>query len=79
MYRTLALSVLAALVLVSHASAQQADKESKIRNALSAAPAAVAAHATVVDWDQTVLREGGEDWSACPTAATVPCAWTGSG
>ncbi|UCF20010.1 MAG: hypothetical protein JSU87_00950 [Gemmatimonadota bacterium] len=75
MYRTLALSVLAALVLVSHtsvASAQALDKESKIKSALSAAPAEIAKNATVVDWNQVVLHEGGNGWVCLPDGGNGP-------
>jgi hypothetical protein len=74
MYRTLASSVLAALVLVSYASAASAqdDKDSKIKNALSAAPMEIAKNATVVDWDQTMLREGSNGWVCLPDGGNGP-------
>lgn len=76
MYRIPVLSVLAALVLVSQtdlASAQRAeDNKAKIKNALSAAPAKIAEDATVVDWDQTVLKEGSNGWVCLPDAGNGP-------
>lgn len=43
-----------------------------IRNALSAAPASVAEHATVADLDGTVLREGTNGWVCMPDMPDVP-------
>ena len=77
MYRRLALSLPAALILVFNPgiiSAQQAenvDEEAKIENALSAAPVAIAEHAAVVDWDQAVLREGSNGWTCLPNPPTI--------
>jgi hypothetical protein len=76
MNRIPAASVLLALFLVSLpavASAQsEHDKKGKIKNALSAAPAEIASGATVVDWDQTVLREGGNGWICLPDGGNGP-------
>ena len=62
--------------------------EWKIANALSAAPAAIAKHATVIDWPANpkddishggVLRQGNNGWPVCPTSlgglSTTLCAW----
>jgi hypothetical protein len=76
MQRIPVLSVLVALVLVSNpgqASAQHSeDAKSKVKNALSAAPAEIAKGATVVDWDQTMLREGSNGWVCLPDGGNGP-------
>jgi len=76
MQRIPVLSVLVALVLVSLpelASAQHSeDAKSKVKNALSAAPAEIAKGATVVDWDQTMLREGSNGWVCLPDGGNGP-------
>lgn len=46
--------------------------EEQIRNALSAAPAAVAEHATVALLDGTILRQGSSDWVCVPDLHDVP-------
>lgn len=48
------------------APAQEPGTETKIASALSAAPSQLADHATVKDWDGTVLREGSSDWVCLP-------------
>ena len=45
--------------------------DDRIRNALSAAPPAVAEHATVADYDGTVLRQGTSDWVCLPDMPDV--------
>ncbi len=78
MYRNTAVSVLVALVLVllpAAASAQHmghADKEAQIENALSAAPAAIAEGAAVVDWELNTLREGTNGWTCMPHRPQLP-------
>jgi len=49
------------------AGGAELDKESLIRDALSAAPPAIATTAPVVDWDDTVLRQGSGDYICRPT------------
>lgn len=53
------------LVLPAYGNAQS--EAEAIREALSAAPAAVAADATVMDWEQNVLREGTNGWTCMPS------------
>lgn len=48
------------------ASAQNGSTDARIRNALSAAPASLAEHATVAALDGTVLREGDNGWVCMP-------------
>ena len=56
----------AVLILLSPSpGAAQAD-DAIIREALSAAPAGVALDATVMDWEQNVLREGTNGWTCLP-------------
>lgn len=59
------------LVLLLHTGAAapvlaQADRDALIRNALSAAPAAIADSATVQDDKGTVLRKGSNGWICMP-------------
>jgi hypothetical protein len=48
------------------------EEESKIDNAMSAAPASIAAEATITDLDGTVLREGSNGWTCFPNDPAVP-------
>jgi hypothetical protein len=48
------------------------DTEKKIESALSAAPASVTQNAKVMDWDNTVLREGTNDWTCLPDNKDTP-------
>ncbi len=57
------------------ANAQQpvaASAETKIRNALSAAPPAIAENAAVMDWDNTPLRPGTNGWTCLPDPPDGP-------
>jgi hypothetical protein len=65
-------SAAAALVLVSACAREAApapadDKQALIAEALSAAPSAVAAIATVKSWDGETLKEGSEEWVCYPS------------
>lgn len=59
-------------------SAAASDRSAKIRNAMSAAPAAVARKATVMDWAEKegepmpVLRRGTNGWSCLPNDPMTP-------
>lgn len=69
---TLAMIVIGCLAAVSSKSQTLSDAQ-KIERALSAAPAMVAEHATVMDWDtRTVLREGTNSYICFPTIGQVP-------
>ena len=65
------------IVLVAPAQSQ-ADKESKINNAVSAAPASISADATILDWpskeggDMPVLRKGSNAWTCLPDMPGKP-------
>ncbi len=88
MNRSLALALAAAALLPLSALAQQAPKPAakhapqtaaaKIANAMSAAPAAVAEHATIMDWPASPggkpvqLREGHNGWVCYPTMPGMP-------
>lgn len=62
------------LLLPTAVSAQGGDAsvDARIRSALSAAPESVAEHATVADFDGTVLREGTNGWVCMPDMPDVP-------
>jgi hypothetical protein len=64
----------ALMALPAHAFAQgrASGQEAVIQNALSAAPASVAEHATVANVDGTVLREGTNGWTCMPDMPDVP-------
>lgn len=49
-----------------------ADQQAVIENALSAAPAAIAAEATVADWEGNVLREGSNGYTCLPDDPNTP-------
>ena len=67
---TLAVLAAAAVFLVpSQAEAQ--DSDAMIQDALSAAPATVAMNATVMDWEQNVLREGSNGWTCFPSPPNI--------
>lgn len=57
----------ATFLLVLPAPGHAQAKAQVIREALSAAPAAVALDATVMDWEQNVLREGSNGWTCFPS------------
>lgn len=56
----------------------QADKEAKIRSAMSAAPPSIADQATIMDWpaeqggEMAVLREGSSAWTCLPDMPDTP-------
>ncbi len=72
----------AAVVLAGHAVAASAQemaamdkktqKEMKVKSAMAAGPAALAKNATIVDWDQTVLKEGTNGWTCFPDPPDQP-------
>ena len=67
-------TVIAALALAVYLplSAQAQDREAKIKNAMSAAPASIAEHASIMDWDNTELRAGTNDWTCFPAMPDNP-------
>ncbi|MGK7313033.1 MAG: hypothetical protein ACN0LA_12415 [Candidatus Longimicrobiales bacterium M2_2A_002] len=65
------LATLAATAATAHAQAAPSHDD-QIRSALSAAPAAVAEHATVALMDGTILRQGSSDWVCMPDMPDVP-------
>jgi hypothetical protein len=55
------------LALLASAAATAGDSaEAKIARAMTAAPAAVSAEATIMDTDGTILREGSNGWTCLP-------------
>ncbi len=67
---TILVSATGLLLLPLSIKAQSA--EEKIANAMSAAPASVAEHATIMDWDDTKLREGTNGWTCFPDFPDSP-------
>lgn len=46
--------------------------ESQIASAMSAAPTSISAHATIVDWNMDLLREGTNEWTCLPDRPDTP-------
>ncbi len=67
-----ALLWIAVLSLCPPAAAQQKSKQDRILQALRAAPAGLAHQATVKDWDGTVLKQGGAEWTCYPGPEQMP-------
>ncbi len=68
--RTFLAATASALLLVPASLSGQADN--RISTAVSAAPASISGAATVMDWDQTVLRQGTNGWTCLPDLAPTP-------
>jgi hypothetical protein len=63
----LLLLFMAAPLLAQEAAYESPDAEALIHDALSAATAEIAKGATVVDWEENVLKEGTNGWTCFPT------------
>jgi hypothetical protein len=70
MRRAILTAVAVVLVVPGIGSAQ--DKAAKIANATSAAPESVSKYAKVMDWDNTVVREGNNGWTCFPDNPASP-------
>ena len=63
------------LITAASASAQEANpvgREAKIHNALSAGPVSITEAASVVDYDESVLRRGTNGWTCFPDFPGTP-------
>lgn len=60
------------IALPAVVAAQDGADRARIENARSAAPPALAANATVADFEQNVLHEGTNGWVCLPTMPDVP-------
>jgi hypothetical protein len=67
-----AILTLLTLLLTIPSLALAQDEHKMIEGALSAAPESVSGHATVMDWDNTVLREGTSSWVCFPDMPQSP-------
>lgn len=67
-----AIFTLSSLVLFVAGTVNAQDKEALIASAVSAAPASVSHDATVMDWQQNVLREGTNGWTCLPDVPDTP-------
>ena len=66
-YKTGRFAAITAVACVLSTGAWAGDSaEDKIARAMSAAPAAVSAEATIMDTDGTILREGSNGWTCLP-------------
>ena len=63
----LLLLFMAAPLLAQEAAYESPDAEALIHDALSAATPEMAKGATVVDWEENVLKEGDNGWTCFPT------------
>ncbi|TFG61591.1 MAG: hypothetical protein E4H28_08690, partial [Gemmatimonadales bacterium] len=70
--KCLLLSFLAVVLLPGAVTAQEADHSAMIENALSAAPAAIAAGAAVVDSEGNVIREGSNGYTCMADNPALP-------
>jgi hypothetical protein len=61
------LVLIAAPLFAQGAAYESPDTEAMIKDALSAATPQMAMGATVVDWEQNVLKEGDNGWTCFPT------------
>ncbi|MDH3457618.1 MAG: hypothetical protein OER90_12340 [Gemmatimonadota bacterium] len=68
---SLTLVLTAAILVPASVEAQRADR-AKIQEAMKAAPDNLARNATIMDWDQSVLREGTNGWTCMPTPPDLP-------
>ena len=57
--------------LLGLAAGAESSKQALIRDAVSAAPPAIAGTVTVKDWDGTILRKGGGAYTCFPTPAEI--------
>ena len=60
-----------ACVALSGANAASPDAEEMVQDAFAAAPPSIASTATVMDWDNRVLRQGGGTYVCFPTPPAV--------
>ncbi len=65
-------AALFALVALPSLLLAQDEAKQKVKSAMSAAPTSVAENATVMDWDQTVLRQGTNGWTCLPDIPDSP-------
>ena len=68
MRRALSEAVFIGLLLPLTVRAQDA----VIKSAMSAGPASISEHATVLDWNLNVVRKGTNDWVCLPDNADTP-------
>ncbi len=66
------LAILAGSVLLPSSFLQAQSVQEKIESAVSAAPASIADHATIKDWDDTELRKGTNAWTCFPDMPDTP-------
>jgi hypothetical protein len=67
-----ALAGSAAILMSTAIAATGMSKDEMIKNAMSAAPKAVAESATVIDWDMNELRKGTNNFTCLPDDPTTP-------
>ena len=68
MKRVLVLAAAVGMLLPGSSYAQ----EKAIKSAMSAGPSSLSEHATVMDWEMNVLREGTNDWTCLPDRPDTP-------
>jgi hypothetical protein len=65
-------SLLFASLLLPVTALAAEDKINKITSATSAAPSSLSDEATVMDWDDTILRKGTNGWTCLPDRPDTP-------
>jgi hypothetical protein len=70
--RLLAASVLALCVSTTNVFASGESDKAKIQRAMKAAPSSISAEATIMDADQTILRQGSNGWTCFPGVPLIP-------
>lgn len=69
MFRIISLLFFGAFFTATSALQAQSvsDKQTQIKSAENAAPAAISGQATIMDWEGNILRQGTNDWTCYPT------------
>ena len=70
--RLLVASIFALLVSTTNALASGESDEAKIQRAMKAAPRSISGEATIMDADQTILRQGSNGWTCFPGVPLIP-------
>jgi hypothetical protein len=70
--RLLVASLFALCVSTTNVSASGESDKAKIQRAMKAAPSSISAEATIMDADQTILRQGSNGWTCFPGVPLIP-------
>lgn len=70
--RAIATSILCLGMAASVSAHATESADTKIKRAMSAAPASISAKATIMDTDGTILRQGSNEWTCLPGVMLIP-------